>query len=89
MHQSIFYLAVVWMSALFSIVVFRALQVRSSAERILAFDLAVLLAVGLLVLFSDAEGVPYFLDAALALALLSFAATIAAARFVERGRPLR
>jgi multicomponent Na+:H+ antiporter subunit F len=37
-------------------------------------------------LWSDSEGVPYFLDAALVLAVLGFAATLAAARFHGEGR---
>jgi multicomponent Na+:H+ antiporter subunit F len=45
--------------------------------------MAVLIVIGLLVLLSDVERVPYFLDAALVLALLSFVATVAAARYHE------
>jgi multisubunit Na+/H+ antiporter MnhF subunit len=66
------------------VLVFRA---RSPASRILALDTLVLMLVGLLALWSDAEGVSYFLDAALVLAVLGFAATLAAARYYGDGDP--
>jgi multicomponent Na+:H+ antiporter subunit F len=46
----------------------------------------VLILIGLLVLWSDAEGVAYFLDAALLLALLGFIGSLVAARFYGEGR---
>ncbi len=87
MHQVVYYLAVVWMSLLFAAAAIRVIRPGSPASRVLALDVAALIIVGLLVLFSAANGVPYFLDAALALALLSFAATLAAARFTDERGP--
>lgn len=87
MHQAVFYLAVVWMSMLLALAVVRVIRVRSALARILGLDMAVLILVGLLVLFSGASDVPHFLDAAVALALLSFAATLAATRFSEGRGP--
>ncbi len=52
----------------------------------LPHDTLVLLLIGLLVLWSDAEGVSYFLDAALGLAVLAFVGTLAAARFHGEGK---
>ena len=44
-----------------------------------------LLLVALLILYSDSRRVAYYLDAALVLAMLSFLATIAAARYRSEG----
>lgn len=86
MHEAVFYFAVLWLSGLVIACTVLVLRARSTASRILALDTLVLLLVGVLVLWSDAEGVPYFLDAALVLAVLAFAATLAAARFHGEGR---
>ena len=56
-------------------------------HRILALDVLVSLVILLLTILSYLNDVSYYLDAALALALLSFTATIVAARYVTRGRP--
>lgn len=86
MHQAVFYIAALWLTGLVIACAIRVLTARSMASRILALDTLVLFLIGLLVLWSDAEGVPYFLDAALVLAVLAFAATLAAARFHGEGR---
>ncbi len=86
MHQAVFYVAAVWLTCLVVASTVLVLRARSAASRILALDTLVLLLVGLLVLWSDAEGVAYFLDAALVLSILAFAATLAAARFHGEGR---
>ena len=56
-------------------------------ERILVLDVLVAIVIVLLALLSYLRGVSYYLDAALALALFSFVATIAAARHSVRGGP--
>jgi multicomponent Na+:H+ antiporter subunit F len=56
-------------------------------HRILALDVLVSLVIVLLTILSYLNDVSYYLDAALALALLSFTATLVAARYVIRGRP--
>ncbi|MDQ3435455.1 MAG: monovalent cation/H+ antiporter complex subunit F [Actinomycetota bacterium] len=86
MHQAVFYVAALWLTGLVIACALRVLSARSTASRILALDTLVLILIGLLVLWSDAEGVAYFLDAALVLSVLAFAATLAAARFHGDGR---
>ncbi len=86
MHELVFYAAALWLTVLVLACAVLVLRARSTASRILALDTLVLLLVGLLVLWSDAEGVSFFLDAALVLSLLAFAATLAAARFHAEGR---
>lgn len=83
MHVVVFYAAALWMTVLLATSIVLVIRARSVGSRIIALDMAILILVALLVLLSDVERVPYFLDAALALALLSFAATIAAARYYE------
>lgn len=56
-------------------------------ERILVLDLLVSIVIVLLALLTYLRGVSYYLDAALALALFSFVATLAAARHHVRGGP--
>ena len=56
----------------------------SVADRVVALDLIGVLSVGIIILYSVATELPVFLDAAIALALVSFAGTIAFARYVER-----
>jgi multicomponent Na+:H+ antiporter subunit F len=46
------------------------------------------LVVALLALLSYLRGVPHYLDAAVALALLSLVATVATARYLATGGPL-
>ncbi len=86
MHELVFHLAALWLTGLVIACALLVLRARSTASRILALDTLVLLLVGLLVLWSDAEGVAYFLDAALVLSVLGFVATLAAARFHGEGR---
>ena len=86
MHELLFQVAAVWLTGLVIACAVLVLRSRTTASRILALDTLVLLLVGLLVLWSYAEGVPYFLDAALVLSLLGFVATLAAARFHGEGR---
>jgi multisubunit Na+/H+ antiporter MnhF subunit len=56
-------------------------------ERILALDLLTLILIGLLALAAGEDQRAYALDAALALALLSFVATLAASRYYEDRGP--
>ena len=81
MHELVFYLATAWMTVLLSVSVVAVIGLSSSAGRILALDMLTLILVVLLVLYGDAERTPYYLDAALTLALLAFVGTLAAARY--------
>ena len=56
-------------------------------QRVLALDVLVVIVIALLAILSYLRGVSYYIDAALALALLSFTATLVAARHVIRGGP--
>lgn len=89
MHDALVYIAMVWIVLLLGWVV--ALTIRSSSvsQRIAALDLIALVLIALLTLFSQLRGVAYFLDAALAVALLSFVGTIGYARFHAQGRIFR
>jgi multicomponent Na+:H+ antiporter subunit F len=63
------------------------LRARDALHRVLALDVLVTVVVVMLALLSYLRDVSYYIDAALALALLSFTATLAAARHITRGRP--
>ena len=81
MHEIVFYLAVAWMTVLLAGGVVAVIKVPSTAGRILALDMLVLILVALLVLYGDVRRSPYYLDVALILALLAFVGTLAAARY--------
>ena len=65
------------------------LLLRSSdaLHRVLALDVLVVIVIALLAILSYLRDVSYYIDAALSLALLSFTATLVAARHVIRGGP--
>jgi multicomponent Na+:H+ antiporter subunit F len=65
------------------------LRAPDTLHRILALDVLVSIVIALLALLSYLYDVSYYVDAALALALLSFTATLAAVRHVVRGGPFR
>jgi multicomponent Na+:H+ antiporter subunit F len=81
MHEIVFYFAFVWMTALLGVSVAAIILLRSTAGRILALDMLTLILIALLVLYADANRSPYFMDAALVLSLLAFAATVALSRY--------
>ena len=81
MHEMVFYLAAVWMTVLLAVMVATVIGVRSTASRILALDTLTLVLVALLALYAAAERSPYYLDAALIVALLAFLGTVAAALY--------
>ena len=85
-HEAVFYAAALWLGVLQVACALRAARAHSAGSRILALDTLVLLLVGMLVLWSAAEGVSYLFDAALVLALLGFVGTLVAARFHGTGR---
>lgn len=70
-----------WLVVLLGACALRVVRSRSTVSRILALDTLVLVLIGFLVLYSVAQEVSYFLDAALILAVLAFVATVAAARY--------
>ncbi len=87
MSEVLFYASSLWLACLLGIVVVRLAGAGTTAQRILALDLLTLILIGLLALTARREARPYVLDTALALALLSFVATLAACRYYENRRP--
>ena len=85
MHEIVFRIAAVWMAVLLCVSLLTVVRARSSLTRVLALDMVTLLLIALLILYSDSRKVGYYLDAALVLSLLSFLATIAAARWHSEG----
>jgi multicomponent Na+:H+ antiporter subunit F len=86
MHESVFYFAAIWMALLLCAGVVEMLRAPSMLARVLALDMVTLILVAFLILLADSRREPYYLDAAVALALLSFAGTLAAARYHARGQ---
>lgn len=81
--------AVIWLVVLMLICGILLVRGPRPGARIVALDTLVLVLVGMLVLYSAADGQTFFLDAALMLAMLGFIATLAAARHYGDGGPFR
>ena len=62
------------------------LRASDSLHRLLALDVLGTIVIIMLTALSYLNGVSYFIDAAIALALLSFSATLVSARYVTRRR---
>lgn len=87
MSDVVFYVAIAWLAVLLGVTVIRLAAARTTGQRILALDLLTLVLIGLLALAAGEDQRSYALDAALALALLSFVATLAACKYYENRRP--
>lgn len=87
MSAVVFYSATIWLAVLLGVVVLVLARADTTAQRILAIDLLSLVLIGVLALAAQRDQRPYALDTALALALLSFVATLAACRYYENRRP--
>jgi multicomponent Na+:H+ antiporter subunit F len=87
-HDAVFYAGVLWMTILLGVSVVLVVRARSTFSRIVALDMVILILAGLLALLASAQGVSYYLDAALVLALISGVSTIAAARYASGEQPL-
>jgi multicomponent Na+:H+ antiporter subunit F len=81
--------AVLWATLLLVAGGVLILRAPDTLHRVLALDVLVSVLIMLLTLLSFQQGVSYYIDAAIGLALLSFTATLVAARHVLRGRPFR
>ena len=88
MHIVVFGAAAVWMTILLAMLVVFAIRARSTTVRILTIDALSLVLVALLVFSSAVSRQPYYLDAALAVALFSFIGTVVAARRLAGERVL-
>jgi multicomponent Na+:H+ antiporter subunit F len=87
MSDWIFFGGIAWLAVLLGVLVVHLARAQTTGQRILTLDLVTLVLVGLLAIAAGEDRTPYALDAALALALLSFVATLAAARYYENRRP--
>jgi multicomponent Na+:H+ antiporter subunit F len=86
-HDLVFFAGIAWLAVLLAATIAAIGRARTTAERLVALDTAVLVRIGLLGLVAAETRRPYALDAALALALLSFVATLAGARYLGDRRP--
>ena len=80
-------IALVWVTLLIVAGGLALLRARDVAQRVIAFDMLAVLVIAQLALLCYLRGQPYYLDAAVALALLSFVGTVAAARYLSAGGP--
>jgi multicomponent Na+:H+ antiporter subunit F len=87
-HIVVFGAAAVWMTVLLALLVVFAIRTQSTTVRLLAIDALALVLVALLVFSATVNRQPYYLDAALAIALFSFIGTVAAARRLANERIL-
>lgn len=87
MSDAIITIALVWSIVLLSLTVLAVLRAPNSFSRILALDTAALMLIGVLLMLARRDDEPYYLDAALMLAALSFVSTIASARYRAENRP--
>ncbi len=76
--------ATLFLIAAFLLATVRLILGPTLPDRVVALDLLTMLVVALLALFALASGIAAYLDAALALALVAFLATVAFARFIDR-----
>jgi multisubunit Na+/H+ antiporter MnhF subunit len=86
-NDAITTIALIWSIVLLALAVLAVLRARGSFARILALDTAALMLIGVLLMLAKRDDEPYYLDAALILAALSFVSTIAAARYRAENRP--
>lgn len=89
MHLSVFYIATIWLGLLIAASLVFMIRTDSITTRILVLDTVGLMVAALLALFSRVSGNHFYLDGALLLGLLSFAATVAAARYHSQGKLFR
>lgn len=89
LHDVVFHGAAIWMTGLAGACIAMIVRQPSALVRIAVLDLLTVIVIGLMLVFSTQRGTEYLLDVALALAILSFLATLAAARFHGRGSLFR
>ena len=86
-NDLVFFAGIAWLAVLLAGTIAAIGRARTTAERLVALDTAVLVLIGLLGLVAAESRRPYALDAALVLALLSFVSTVAASRYLGDRRP--
>jgi multisubunit Na+/H+ antiporter MnhF subunit len=87
MPPIVFEIAAAWATLLLVFGGLALLRAAGVLQRVLVLDVLVIILIALLTVLSYARGVSYYIDAALGLALLSFASTLVACRYVMRGGP--
>lgn len=88
MIDVVFGIAFVWALLLLVLGGVLLLRAADTLHRVLALDVLVTIVILVLTTLSYVEGVSYYVDAALALALLSFTGTLVAVRYVTRRGPM-
>lgn len=88
MIDLVFGVAFVWALLLLVLGGVLLLRAADTLHRVLALDVLVTIVILLLTTLSYVENVSYYVDAALALALLSFTGTLVAVRYVTRRGPM-
>ena len=83
----VFFVGIAWLAVLLAVTIVVVGRARTTAERLVALDTAVLVLIGLLGLVAAQNQRSYALDAAMVLALLSFVSTLAGARYLGDRRP--
>ena len=86
-HEAIYLGGLAWLGVLLGVCVVQIGRAATPARRIVALDLLALVLIGLVALVAGEDEQPFALEAALALALLSFVATLAVGRYWGLGRP--
>jgi len=79
------YLSYLFLIMSFILTFIRFVKGPSIADRIVAFDLMVIIMMGIIILFSIRVSKIVFLDAVIIMALISFLGTVAYARYLEKG----
>lgn len=87
MHDVVAFAAIAWLGVLLAACIVLLARGRTSTERALVLDLLVLILVGVLAVAAGEDGRSYALDAALALALLSFVSTVTTTAYLRTRRP--
>ncbi len=88
MPTAVLVLASAWVTLLLVGGGLALLRAGDVVHRIIALDLLAALVIALLALVAYLRAEPYYLDAAVALGLLSFVATVAVARHIGSGGPV-
>ena len=78
-----FYVTVVTLSVSIAMVLWRLFRGPTLPDRVISVDMLGVLAVCFMSIYCLLPGVPVYLDAAVALALIAFLGTVAFARFIE------
>lgn len=88
-HEVVFHVGAIWLTVLVGATIAMMVRSDSMSVRILMLDLLTILIVGLLLLYATSYEVEFLIDVALAVAILSFLGTLAAARYYGRGSLFR